>query len=261
MFVRLHDNHFATSVSIHLPGRQRTSSWSVLTLNIDHWFLLVESLEKTSLFRTFFGALDYRKRATTLDFQHVDRLVLNIGKPHMRVSLMPLRTFIWTYLHIRHHVANLHRPRFIVQACMSRVSNGDMPGWRLALDLKAGLDPVSDGLWRLGEAGGSLTVDRLFDSMDHIHANDDYESLWKHPIAHFKLSAYFNKTIFGNEEEERSEEETNNETDGSEEPDAESDDGNGSEDETNISEDPGTMCSEQSGHDADSEVDQDTVLE
>jgi hypothetical protein len=77
-----------------------------------------------------------------------------------------------------------------------------MPGWRLALDFKHGLDPANDGLWRLGEDGGSLTVDRLFDSMDHIHANGDYESLWEHPIVHFHLSAYFNKTIFDNEEEE-----------------------------------------------------------
>jgi hypothetical protein len=127
--------------------------------------------------------------------------------------------------------------------------------------MAAGLDPVSDGLWRLGEAGGSLTVDRLFDYMDHMHANDDYESLWKYPIAHFNLTAYFNRTIFDNEEEERSEEETNNERDGSEEPDAESEDGNGSEDEINISEDSGTVCSDQSGHHADSEIDQDTVLE
>jgi hypothetical protein len=169
------------------------SSWSVLTLNIDHWFLILANGEKTSLFRTFFDALDYRKRVTTQGFQHVDRLVLNIGKPSMRVSQMPLRTLIRTYLHTRNYFANLHQPRFIIQAWISRVSNGDMPGWLLALDLNDGLNPVSDGLWRLGEAGGSLTVDRLFDSMDHIHANDDYESLWKHPIAHFKLSAYFNK--------------------------------------------------------------------
>jgi hypothetical protein len=128
------------------------STWFVLTLNIDHWFLMARSA-KTSPFRAFFDALDYRERATTRDLQQFDHLVLNIDNPRIRVSLMPLRTLIWTYLHTRNHFAKLYQTRFIIQACISRVSDGDIPGWRLTLAFKDGVCPVRDGIWRLGEAG------------------------------------------------------------------------------------------------------------
>jgi hypothetical protein len=148
------------------------STWFVLTLNIDHWFLMARSA-KTSLFRAFFDALDYRERALTRDLQQVNHLVLTIGNACIRVSSMPLRTLIWTYLHTRNHFANLYQTRFIIQVWISKVSNGDIPGWRLTLAFKDGLGPVKDGIWRLGEAGGSLAVGRLFDSMEYVHADFD----------------------------------------------------------------------------------------
>jgi hypothetical protein len=111
--------------------------------------------------------------------------VLSYGKPGTAVTKRAFGVAHLTYCHTRNYFACLHQPRSIIQAWISKVLDDSEPGWRLTLDFEDGLSLVRGGLWRLGAAGGLLTADRLFESMDEVHSNDNFESALNFPSWRF----------------------------------------------------------------------------
>jgi hypothetical protein len=206
-------------------------NWSVLTLSTK--VHIRDSLRITSIFRGFFHTLDYRTKASSRYFQGVDRLVLSYGKPGTAVTKRAFGVALLTYCHTRNYFACLHQPRSIIQACISKVFDDSEPGWRLTLDFKDGLSLVRGGLWRLGAAAGLLTADRLFECMDEVHSNDNFESALNFPS--WRFDDYDDGSDvdddLDSEEEAHSEYEMDDASDNSEEFDMESELGDEGEDE------------------------------
>jgi hypothetical protein len=208
-------------------------NWSVLTLSTK--VHIRDSLRLTSIFRGFFHTLDYRTKASSRCFPGVDRLVLNYGKPGTAVTKRAFGVAHLTYCHTRNYFACLHQPRSIIQAWISKVFDDGEPGWRLTLDFKDGLSPMRGGLWRLGAAGGLLTADRLFESMDEVHSNDNFESAFNFPSWRFDDYGDYDDSSDGDddsdsEEEAHSEDEMDDASDDSEEFDMDSEFGDEGED-------------------------------
>jgi hypothetical protein len=180
----------------------------------------------------FFRTFAQGRKATFRGFRRIDRLVLNYGYSCIPVNEQIFRVLFWMYLQARDYFANLHGARSVVQGWISRVSKGEEPGWRLTLDFKEGLDPAWEGLWRLGEASGTFTADRLFNSRDYVCVNDDMESrVLSAPLQHIEFEYADSAESSGTDGGVYSEDETSNELDGSEEVNVKSKFHDGEEDE------------------------------